>query len=257
MSPHEQSAKLTSALEDYLETIFEYTQRQGFVRVKDIARVRNVKAGSVSPAMRRLSEMGLIDYERREYIRLTESGERLAREIFSRHEVLSRFFCEVLKMDREEAVKNACAMEHSLTEDAKDHLVLFMEFLLNCPFFDIVHWQRFHDQQMDITRADGCDHSCTTACVFSAMRGEGMEPLRRLSDLVPGETAVITILEGEGDERRELLNLGLIPGSSVTLSHHHPDGIHSELLINGFGLRFLRALGARVCVAGENPSTRG
>ena len=85
---------LTSALEDYLETIFELVRDQKLARVKDIARARGVKSGSVTPAMKRLSELGLIKYVQREYIDLTPDGEIEARRIYAKHQILSRFFEE-------------------------------------------------------------------------------------------------------------------------------------------------------------------
>ena len=45
---------LTAALEDYLETIYQLVRKQSFARVRDIAKARDVKAGSVSPALKRL-----------------------------------------------------------------------------------------------------------------------------------------------------------------------------------------------------------
>ncbi len=253
MHPGQAPLNLTSALEDYLETIYEFTQRQGFIRVKDIARVRNVKAGSVSPAMRRLAELGLIEYERREYIRLTTQGETMAREIFSRHEVLSRFFSEILRMDRDEAVRNACAMEHSLTEDARDHLVLFMEFLLNCPEVDLELWRRFHDRQTARAGVDGCGDSCLGTCVLGNRDAAANAPVRRLADLLPGHSGVVSILEGDGDERRQLLNMGIIPGSTIALDHHHADGLYSEVIVDGYLLSFPRAMAGRV-ILGEVPT---
>ena len=81
---------LTPALEDYLETIFELQRSGKVARVRDIAAARNVKAGSVSPAMRRLADLGLIKYRQRDYIDLTEEGEFAARRVMSRHRVLLR-----------------------------------------------------------------------------------------------------------------------------------------------------------------------
>ena len=71
--------ELTGALEDYLETIYELVRDHKFARVRDIAKARGVRAASVSPAMKRLSDLGLIRYVRREYIDLTEQGEEEAR----------------------------------------------------------------------------------------------------------------------------------------------------------------------------------
>ena len=46
---------MSPALEDYLETIYLLVQEHGFARVKDIARARDVKAATVSVALRKLA----------------------------------------------------------------------------------------------------------------------------------------------------------------------------------------------------------
>src|SRR5512143_2334664 len=89
---------MSSPLEDYLETIYLLVQEHGFARVKDIARARDVKAATVSIALRKLAELDLVRYERREYIALSAEGEEAGRRVFSRHRILARFFEEVLGM---------------------------------------------------------------------------------------------------------------------------------------------------------------
>ena len=120
--------KISSSLEDYLETIYLLQRNHGFARVKEIAAARDVKAASVSVALRKLADAKLVRYERREYINLTPEGENAASSIFSRHKLLKRFFCDVLQMSLNKADEQACALEHSLTDEGMDHLVRFLEF---------------------------------------------------------------------------------------------------------------------------------
>ena len=70
---------LTPSLEDYLETIYLLQQGTSEARVRDIATARDVKASSVSPALKRLADMGYLSYIQRESIRLTETGKIAAR----------------------------------------------------------------------------------------------------------------------------------------------------------------------------------
>ncbi len=120
---------LTRSLEDYLETIYALIRDQRVVRVRDIAEARGVKPGSVSPALRRLSALGLVDYTQRGHIGLTPQGERLARRVYARHRVLERLLGDVLLLPQQDAEPVACAMEHSLTPAAMDRLTLFLEYL--------------------------------------------------------------------------------------------------------------------------------
>lgn len=142
---------LTRSLEDYLETIYQLLRDHQVARVRDIAEARGVKAGSVSPALRRLSEMGLVDYTQREHIGLTAQGELLARRVYARHRMLRRLFQDVLLLPSVDAEPVACAMEHSLTPLAMDRLVRFLDYLEECgegqEFLVAFHaWLRSDDQ---------------------------------------------------------------------------------------------------------------
>jgi len=118
---------ITGVLEDYLETIYLLQKTSPVVRVKDIAKKYNVKASSVTPAMKRLSEAGLIDYQQREYIVLTKEGEKLASRVYSKHELLFAFFNKILKVNKTTAYKDACLIEHNLSPETYKKLTLFME----------------------------------------------------------------------------------------------------------------------------------
>jgi len=213
---------LTQALEDYLLTIYQFAQTNGFVRVKDIVRARNVKAGSVSPAMRRLSELGLVEYVQREYIKLTEAGETEARKIFSRHELLSRFFHEILKMEHEASEEEACAMEHSLSETAMDRLVSFFEFLHVCPHSFLTYWERYQTCR----GSHPLDHQCER-CPDAAHVTEKVCCNPRpetLAGVTPGKKARILKIGGTPQMRRSLLDRGILPESTVEIDHFLSDG---------------------------------
>ena len=130
MSEFAANPVLTPALEDYLETIYRLVGQSGFARVKDIASARDVRPASVSPALKRLDSMGLVQYERREYVGLTPAGEKAARKIYARHQVLSRFLSTVLKevlhpADHSQVVVQSCrgfavAVAFALVHDELD-----------------------------------------------------------------------------------------------------------------------------------------
>ncbi|HUT76552.1 MAG TPA: metal-dependent transcriptional regulator, partial [Polyangia bacterium] len=118
---------LTRALEEYLFVIGGLTDRHKVARVKDIARERGVKPGSVSPAMGRLQKLGLIRYRQREFIELTPRGAAIARRVAERRGILARFLVDVLGMDPSIAGRDAKALEHALSEEACHRLVRLVE----------------------------------------------------------------------------------------------------------------------------------
>ena len=65
-------AGLTKSFEDYLEAIYILGQEKGKVRVKDIAKSLDVKLPSVTEAVRKMSKVKLVEFERYGLIKLTE-----------------------------------------------------------------------------------------------------------------------------------------------------------------------------------------
>jgi len=115
--------------EDYLEAMYRLQKEKGVVRVRDLARMLRVKPPSVVEQLGKLSRHGFILYEKGEYIRLTEKGERIAKEILKKHEALRRFLRDILMVPEEIADKDACYMEHGLHEITLSRAVKFLEFV--------------------------------------------------------------------------------------------------------------------------------
>ena len=57
-----------------------------------------------------------------------------------------------------------------------------------------------------------------------------------LKDLEIGKTAVVTVVGGEGALRQHFLDMGVIPGVSVTVVKLAPMGDPMELLVRGYEL---------------------
>ena len=113
--------------ENYLETILVLKEKRGTVRSIDIARELNFSKPSVSRAMGILREDGYICMEPSGEIRLTDQGQKKAREIYGRHLLLTRFLQEVAGVSPEMAEENACRMEHILDQEVVDGISRFME----------------------------------------------------------------------------------------------------------------------------------
>ncbi|MBN2340550.1 MAG: metal-dependent transcriptional regulator [Deltaproteobacteria bacterium] len=214
------SIQLSESLEDYMETIFELVRDNKLARIKDIAKARDVRSASVIPAMRRLSEMGLITYEKREYIDLTPAGERVARRVYARHRLLTRFFRDILGIPNEFAQKDACALEHSLSDEGMDHIVRFFEFIQSCPEGGDVIARL---QTCSLVNSD--KKQCTGGC---AIRHKEHVPspaqMKTLRQIKPGESCNIIRINGTGAIRQRILDMGLMPGINVYVERVSPAG---------------------------------
>jgi DtxR family transcriptional regulator, Mn-dependent transcriptional regulator len=228
---------LSPSLEDYLETILELIRDREVARVRDIARIRDVKPGSVSPALKRLEELGLVRYERREFIRLTPAGEEAARRVVARHRILVEFFTRVLKMPAEDADRDACAMEHHLSDTAMDRLVRLFEFMQSCPGELPTFLQEFH-LQLDGSRREPRSE-CVT-CGEEGRCGQMPEGLVALAALEPGETGRVWQVKAKGAVRQRLLDMGLLPGATISVERRAPSGDPVWIRLHGYQLSIRR-----------------
>ena len=231
--------QLTRALEDYLETIALLVRDEGYARVRDIAKARDVKAGSVSPALKRLSELGLIDYEQREYIRLTPAGGVEARRVFARHQLLMRFFGSVLQMSPEAAEEEACSLEHNLSDDAMERLARFFEFMTVCPHGDPGFLDRFHACSLVHPGSHNCSADNDGACVVHPETEQ--EPTMSVYDLKPGQSGLVTQVSARGAIRQRLLDMGVLPHVEIEVERIAPSGDPVWIKLLGFQLALRRA----------------
>jgi DtxR family Mn-dependent transcriptional regulator len=223
---------LTPALEDYLETIFELVRDQKFARVKEIAKARGVRSGSVTPAMKRLSELEMIRYVQREYIGLTPKGEREARRIYARHQLLTRFFEEILGMRPEAAEKDACAMEHSLSLEGMDRMTRLFEFLRVCPDGKEL-LGRLHECGV-VNQLDPAECQCPVKSWPACQ--EDREPATSMASLSPGQRARVTHVTGSGATRQRMLDMGILPDVLIEVERTAISGDPIWIKLEGFQL---------------------
>ncbi|MBR7039967.1 MAG: metal-dependent transcriptional regulator [Oscillospiraceae bacterium] len=103
--------------EDYLETIYLLTQRSPFVRAVDIANELGYTKASVSRAMRILREEGFITVGDGGAVKLTKHGRERAISVYERHTLITDFFAEHLGVNAVTAEKDACKIEHVISEE--------------------------------------------------------------------------------------------------------------------------------------------
>lgn len=118
---------LTENLEDYVYDIFEILKTAPIVRIKDIAKRRNVKLSSVVVAAKSLAEKGLINYQKYGYITLTDKGLEKAKDIENKKNVLYKFLTGTLKVSPEAALRDVHKMEHDLSEETICKIVEFIK----------------------------------------------------------------------------------------------------------------------------------
>ena len=118
--------KLSVSLEDYIEEIYNQVLKNGQAKVTAIASALDVKKASVTGALNILAEKKLINYAP---FTLTVAGETIAKNILMKHENLSKFFMEVLGVEKEEALETACKMEHIVSDKLFENMVKLTDYV--------------------------------------------------------------------------------------------------------------------------------
>ena len=103
-------------IENYLETIYILSQQQNEVHAIDICSYLSYSRPTVSIVLRQMREHGLVTVNEDNHIFLTEEGHRIASRIFERHEVLTQMLTQ-LGVSHETAVRDACKIEHDLSDE--------------------------------------------------------------------------------------------------------------------------------------------
>ena len=143
--------RLSASQEDYLEAVYHIAREKKVARAKDIAKRFDVRASSVTNALRVLSSLGLINYAPYDLITLTDEGLVQAEEIVARHVALANFMVTVLGVDATEADQAACKMEHSVPKTIVDRFIQYADYIAHCP-------------RGGITWDSGFGYYCKTGC---------------------------------------------------------------------------------------------
>lgn len=206
---------LTPSLEDYLETIYLLQQGSELARVRDIATARDVKASSVSPALKQLAELGYLEYEQRKFIRLTETGKVAARRVYARHVLLFQFFHDILGMNEEQAREEACGLEHALSDEGMERFVRFFESRSACPHQGAC----MGGSNSQISQSDPC----------SACRHRVNQQQLLLSAVPENTEVTVCQVKAEGNDRKTILEMGILPNVVLKRVKTHGDKVTIEI----------------------------
>ena len=102
--------------EDYLERILILQEKNEGVRSIDIAHSVGFSKPSVSVAMKKLKEAGLIIIDDNGFISLTKEGHVIADKVYERLCVLKRLLIKI-GVSPAQAEVDACKVEHDLSEE--------------------------------------------------------------------------------------------------------------------------------------------
>jgi DtxR family transcriptional regulator, Mn-dependent transcriptional regulator len=183
----------SQSVEDYLKAIYKLERESDKgVSNSQLAEEMGVAGASVTNMVKRLSKMGLVEYESYYGSRLTKPGEKIALEIIRHHRLLELYLMEMMGYSWDEVHDEAEKLEHHISEQFEDRIAE----LLNDPKFD--------PHGDPIPRKDGTmpevhlfslkEIKEGTRCIIKRVKNQDPELLRYLEQqqLIPGKRVVIT-----------------------------------------------------------------
>lgn len=122
--------KVSKSHEDYLEAIVMLGgDTDSPVRAVDVAEKLSVSKAAVNRAVSLLKEKGYLDQPYYGDITLTEKGSAYGKRVLDKHDTLTAFLRDHVGIDAQTAEKEACLMEHSISDESFVKWVAFIRSL--------------------------------------------------------------------------------------------------------------------------------
>jgi Mn-dependent DtxR family transcriptional regulator len=121
-----------SRQEDYLEAIYNLDKEKGYVSAADISDKLGVKPPTVSSMIVNLAKKGYLEHERYRGMRLTPTGEKVARSVIKRHQVISELI-SMLGVDAQTAYVDTEGIEHHVHPSTLRRFERLAEYLRKNP----------------------------------------------------------------------------------------------------------------------------
>jgi len=227
---------MSSSLEDYLEAIAELNEENGHAHSKDIAARLKVKMPSVTNALQALAARDLIVYQSHLPAVLTHEGKRVADLVRRRHAGLRRFFSETLRLPEHVADAAACKIEHVIGENEMARLTILGDAIAG--------------------RKDCAELRAYLEETFDALPDAETEILIALDQLPEGASGMIAHVGAALRGRKKFADLGLVPGTVLTMEGRAPFGDLLRVRVMGSTLS-LRSGDAAYILLKKHPVASG
>jgi len=236
--------KLSPNNEEYLETIYRLSHNGERVKTTKISKTLNIAPGSVTQMLKKLDDMGYVDYSQYKGVKLTENGFKTAKGITRKHRLLERFLHDILKLKNSLLHEQACEMEHSLSDEAERALCQVLDHPDKCP---------------DDYPIPACDLPFTTCEECMARKeeevgevGKRKENLIPVMDLKDHQQGKVSFIRGDYKVIRRLLDMGITIGAIISVIKVAPLSGPVEVAIRGSKLAIGRDIACNVFVEVDN-----
>lgn len=210
---------LSEAQEDYLKQILllgggEKLEKTHSVSTQALADQMEIKPASVTGMLKKLAELGLVEYEAYKGVRLTEARYKVALEVLRHHRLLEAYLHQALGYGWEEVHAEAERLEHHISEAFEARIAEWLGHPSHDP-----HGDPIPTVELELPQD---------------------APTKCLAALVAGERGLVArVLTQDHDTLNLLAHLHLRPGTAVRVLEHSPQGIRIALRHEQLDERFL------------------
>jgi DtxR family Mn-dependent transcriptional regulator len=201
--------KLSENIEEYLEVLYTYGNKNDYVSTTKISKVLGIAPGSVTGMLKKLDKQGYISHEPYKGAILTDKGLSIAKKIKRKHRILESFLLNVLNITDKNIHDEACKMEHSLSDEAERAMCLILEHPDICPDDKIIPACDF-----DFSNCEECQTNEGISEI--GVRNHDLIPISQLSDDDKGE---VTFIRGDSSILPKLISLGIAIGTKIQIEN--------------------------------------
>ena len=131
-------AKISENIEEYLEVLYRNGSNGEQVSTTTLSKELGIAPGSVTQMLKKLENLGYINYIPYKGATLTDEGMKIAQKITRKHRILEKFLIDILKIKEENVHDQACEMEHTLSDEAERALCTMLNNPDLCPDNNII-----------------------------------------------------------------------------------------------------------------------
>ncbi|MGI2336239.1 MAG: DtxR family transcriptional regulator [Dehalogenimonas sp.] len=218
--------RTNSSTEEYLEALYTLTQGGKKARTSEISKRLNIAPASVTEMLRKLSDSGYLNYSPYQGATLTPSGFELAAKMARKHRLLERFLHDILHIGNDKVHKEACAMEHALSDETERALCQALKAPDVCPDDKNV----IPACNLGFSNCQECREWGGDSLEEAGKRKANVVPIASLKEKQEG---TIAFIRGDNTVLRRLLDLGLTPGTSIKVNRIAPLKGPVEIAVRG------------------------
>jgi DtxR family Mn-dependent transcriptional regulator len=233
--------KISSNIEEYLKTIYILSENERLVKTTEIAKNLDIAPGSVTQMLKKLENLGFVDYSQYKGVKLTDNGLKLAKKIIRKHRLLEQFLYGILKLKKDSIHQQACEMEHSLSDDAERALCQVLKHPDKCPDDGAL----IPECDLNFLTCEECAKTMGEEVEKIGKRDKNLVPLIYLKDHQKGK---ISFIRGDYDTIREVVAMGINIGTILHVIKSNPLSGDIEVVVNNSKITISKDMACNIFV---------